>query len=523
VIRVGIDVGGTHTDAVLMDDDTIVATAKAPTTADATAGIVDALTAVAGRAEQRLGELDAVMVGTTHFTNAFVEARDLASVAIIRLGYPATQSVPPMSDWPDDVAGSIDTRAFLCHGGNEFDGRPISPLDPAELARVADQIRREGLESIAVCGVFATVDPSCEQQAEAILRDALPGIPISLSHEIGRSGLLARENATIVNATLRPLALRTVNAFREAVSELAIQAPIFVSQNDGTIASLEQTRRFPVATFTSGPTNSMRGAAFLSGLENCAVVDIGGTTSDVGILRHGYPRETTIDAEIGRVRTNFRLPDVVSVAIGGGSLVTDDNRLVHVGPRSVGYRLTSDGTVFGGTALTATDIAVAEGRVELGDRALVAHVDPDLVQRAAAHIESRIADAIDAMRTGPAALDAVIVGGGNILLRDHLTGVRRVIRPDHADVANAVGAAIAQVGATIEDIVSMERTDRAAAVDAVIERARHSAAACGACDESIRVIDIEEVHLAYLPGRQTRIKVRVVGDLELGARRALHR
>src|SRR5207237_377060 len=94
--------------------------------------------------------------------------------------------------------------------------------------------------------------------------------------------------------------------------------PAYLSQNDGTLMSVDYAQRYPVATFASGPTNSMRGAAFLSGRLDCAVVDVGGTTSDVGVLQHGFPREASIAVEIGEVRTNFRMPDVFSFGLAGG-------------------------------------------------------------------------------------------------------------------------------------------------------------------------------------------------------------
>ncbi len=127
--------------------------------------------------------------------------------------------------------------------------------------------------------------------------------------------------------------------------------------------TVDYAERYPVATFASGPTNSMRGAAFLSGLTDCAVVDIGGTTSDVGVLQHGFPREASVAVEIGGVRTNFRMPDVLSLGIGGGSHVDG----AEVGPQSVGYELTTRALVFGGDTLTATDLAVAAGLAEIGD------------------------------------------------------------------------------------------------------------------------------------------------------------
>ena len=114
--------------------------------------------------------------------------------------------------------------------------------------------------------------------------------------------------------------------------------------------------KFPVLTFASGPTNSMRGAAFLSGVHDAIVVDIGGTTSDVGSLQKGFPRQATVAVEVGGVRTNFRMPDVFSIGLGGGSLVVETGDGIKVGPTSVGYRIVSEALIFGGTTLTTTDV-----------------------------------------------------------------------------------------------------------------------------------------------------------------------
>src|SRR5207253_8649592 len=119
---------------------------------------------------------------------------------------------------------------------------------------------------------------------------AVPDAAISLSSEIGRLGLLERENATIMNASLSELAVHIAGAFRAAFAESGIAAPVYLSQNDGTLMTVEHAERYPVATFASGPTNSMRGAALLSGETHCAVIDIGGTTADMGILEGGFPR-----------------------------------------------------------------------------------------------------------------------------------------------------------------------------------------------------------------------------------------
>jgi N-methylhydantoinase A/oxoprolinase/acetone carboxylase beta subunit len=516
-MRIGIDVGGTNTDAVLMDGSTVLAAVKAATTDDVTSGIVGALDGLQAQRAFDPADVQAVMIGTTHFINALIEGRRLAPTAALRLGLPATASLPPMVDWPQRLVDAVQGRSYLAHGGHEFDGRHISELDEEELRRAAADMGAHGVRSVAISSVFSPVNTEFEQRAAAVLAEELgPDVAISLSHEIGRIGLLERENATIINAALRELATGIVDGLAKSVSGHGITAPIYLSQNDGTLMDVDFARRYPVATFASGPTNSMRGAAVLSGLGSCAVIDVGGTTSDVGILTNGFPREATTEVVVAGIRTNFRMPDVLSVGIGGGSLVRGDGE-VTVGPDSVGYRLTQEALVFGGRTLTATDVAVAAGRAVIGDPARVASIDRDLARRALARIAADVADVVERMRTSSEPLPVVAVGGGSILLPDELPGLGVVHRPENFAVANAIGAAIAQVGGEVDRIYAIEPGRRDAVVDEARQEAVDRAVAAGAEPHSVTVVDFDEVPIPYLPGNATRIRCKAVGDLRMGA------
>ncbi len=515
MIRIGIDVGGTNTDAVVMDGTTVVAGVKAPTTADVLSGVVAALQDVLRTASLRAEAIDVVMIGTTHFTNAVVQRRDLAPTAAVRLGLPATAALPPMVDWPGDLRDAIGNHAWLAHGGHEFDGRSISPLDEGELRGIAAEIARQGIASVAVSSVFSPVNDECERRAGAILAAALPGAHITLSAEIGRIGLLERENAAIMNACLRDLSRNVVAAFRGALGACGITGRFYLTQNDGTLMDAAFAERFPVLTFASGPTNSMRGAAFLSGVADAIVVDIGGTTSDVGLLHKGFPRQAMTAVEIGGVRTNFRMPDVYSMGLGGGSLVMEEGGGVRVGPRSVGFRLTEAALCFGGETLTATDIAVAAGRIDLGNRARVAHLPAALIDRTRARIALMLENAVERSRLTPDRLPVIVVGGGSILAEQRI-GELDVVKPAHFAVANAVGAAIAQVSGEIDRVYSLATMSRDDALADARTRATANAVAAGARPDTIAVVDVEDVPLAYLPGNATRVHVRVVGDLDVG-------
>ncbi|HTI52687.1 MAG TPA: hydantoinase/oxoprolinase family protein [Verrucomicrobiae bacterium] len=507
--RIGIDVGGTNTDAVLLEEDAVVATVKTPTTPDVTTGITRALAGLVERAPAAR-EAQAVMIGTTHFTNAVVQRRDLGRVAAVRIGLPSGASLPPFVDWPEDLADLVRAEVVMLEGGHEFDGRPLVPFDARGMRAAARRIRETGIRSVAVAAVFSPLNATCEEEAAAILRDACPDVAVTCSHRLGRIGLLERENAALLNACLIELARKTTRAFTEALRGSGIAAPLYLTQNDGTVMLAEVAETYPVYSFASGPTNSMRGAAFLSKRDEALVIDVGGTTTDIGSLRHGFPREANSVVEIGGVRTLFRMPDLLSLGLGGGTLVRREPALT-IGPASVGYRLTEQALVFGGDVLTVTDVAVAAGLIDLGDRSRVASLPGALVDAALTHIRAMIEEGVDRMKTDAGEAPLIAVGGGSFLVPPRLAGVSEVLNVPHQAVANAVGAAIAQVSGEVDQI--FQDLTRDEAIARARQAAEDKAVAAGADRATINVVEVEDLPLAYLPGNSLRTRVRVVGEI----------
>jgi len=509
VKRIGIDVGGTNTDAVLLEDARVVHTVKTPTTPDVGTGITRALRSLVEGVGAARAAVDAVMIGTTHFTNAVVQRRDLTRVAAVRIGLPASASLEPFVDWPEDLADIVRGEIVMLEGGHEYDGRPIVPFDAASMRAAARRIREQRLAAVGIASVFSPLNPACEEDAAAILREECPDIHVTLSHRLGRIGLLERENATLLNAALVSLARRTTRAFRDALEASGIRAPLYLTQNDGTVMLAEVAEAFPVYSFASGPTNSMRGAAFLSRLGDALVVDVGGTTTDIGSLRHGFPRPANNVVEIGGVRTLFRMPDLLSLGLGGGSLVREAPPAV--GPLSVGYRLTERALVFGGDELTATDVAVAAGLVDLGDRSRVAGLPAAVVRGALVRIRAVIEEGVDRMKTDARDEPLVAVGGGCFLVPETMPGVSKVVHVEHQAVANAVGAAIAQVSGEVDQI--FQNLTRAEAIARAQRLAAEQAERAGANAATLSVVEVEDLPLAYLPGNSLRVRVRVVGEI----------
>jgi N-methylhydantoinase A/oxoprolinase/acetone carboxylase beta subunit len=514
-MRLGIDVGGTNTDAVLMSGDGVIASAKRPSTGDVSGGIVAATLAVLAEAGRCPDEIDSAMIGTTHFANAFVERKGLLEVAVLRLAGATGEALPPMSGWPADLRRCVGGASFQLPGGYEFDGREIATLDERAIRSAARQIRRQGFEAIAVSCVFAPINRTMEDRAAQIVAEEVPGASISLSSTIGRLGFLERENATIINATLTRMAANVMRSFTAAFAELGIRAPLYVTQNDGTLTSAAYAARTPVLTFGSGPTNSMRGAAFLTGVQDAIVMDVGGTTTDIGALANGFPRESSVAVDIGGVRTNFRMPDILSLGLGGGTRIRIDETsgCVRVGPDSVGCRLLEDACLFGGATLTASDIAVKAGRASFGDPARVPDFEPAVIRRILAQFRRMFEDGIDRMKTAAGEVPVVLVGGGSMLVDRNLKGASCVVLPEHAAVANAVGAAIAQVGGEVDRIVAYEGKSREDVMRSIAEEAAGRAVAAGADPRTVRLVDVEEVFLSYLPGHTAQVRAKAIGDL----------
>lgn len=543
--RIGVDVGGTNTDAAILDISAydepgrgVLASHKAPTTIDITSGIEAAIEAVLKASEVERTRVLSVTIGTTHFINALVEAdsRRLDRVAVVRLCGPFTKQIPPFSDFPVGLRSILDGGSYYLPGGFEIDGRTVAPLDHEQITATTTAIVAAGIGAVAIIGVFSPLDHEGLHEAECkrLILDQAPGLRVACSNNIGQIGFMERENATILNAAILNTAQKVTKGFKRAMSHLGLTCPLFLSQNDGTIIDVDTAAEYPIKTFASGPTNSMIGAAFLAGLDGgkqpnsissksnecpqepqVLVVDIGGTTTDVcALLPSGFPRPAPGFVEVGGVRTAFSIPEVASIGLGGGSLVEPDPASpqdVTVGPTSVGHAIQCEALVFGGRTLTATDIMVAAAKVKLGDETMVQRVPQSTIQKAQRQIKKKLETVIDAMKVSQAPVHVLLVGGGAILAPPVLDGVEKCIHPIHEGAANAVGAAIAKVSGQVDLVeVVAGRSE-----DAILAQARQKAIDLavqnGAAPNDVRIVEVNKMPLQYTNQSAIRIQIKAVG------------
>jgi N-methylhydantoinase A/oxoprolinase/acetone carboxylase beta subunit len=514
--RLGVDVGGTNTDAVIIDENlTVTASVKVPTSEDVQSGIRNAIKTVLESSGIERGRIKKAMLGTTQCTNAIVERKRLSKIGILRIGAPATTGIKPMVDWAVDLSAVAEEIAVI-QGGYEFDGKPLTEFDKDAARAFFEKCKAKGVKSVAISQLFSIVRDENEAEAAQICREVMGNdVYISLSSKIGSMGLIERENATILNAALYEVARAFTEGFVKSLHEQGVtEADIYFSQNDGTLLNKENARRYPILTIACGPTNSIRGGGFLSGLSDAMVIDIGGTTTDFGILQKGFPRESGVAVTIGGVRTNFRMPDVISIGLGGGSIVREKDGVVTVGPDSVGYEINKKALVFGGDTLTATDIAVRTGiAANIGDASKVAHIDQALAEKALKKIVEMVEESLDSIKTSGADIDVILVGGGSILLPEKIAGVKKLYKPENFAVANAIGSAISKVSGLYEKLVSFNDVPREKAIEEGKAEAIKLAIKAGAKPETVEIVDVEDVPLQYQPNNTTRVKVKAAGEL----------
>ena len=512
-LRLGIDVGGTNTDAVIVDEaGAVLASTKVVTTPDPMDGIRSSLEGVLPDVDK--SAISQAMLGTTHPANAIIQRQGLDRIGILRLAAPSSLLVVPGTAWPRELVDAILGPSDIIEGGYEYDGSEIAPLDEDAVRRFAGECAGS-VKAIAVSCAFSPANYDHELRAGAILAEELgDDYGVTLSHQIGSLGLLEREDAAALNASLLGVSRAVVDGLARALDDNGLEVSAYLTQNDGTLMTAEQAVKFPVLTVGSGPTNSMRGASALAGLSDALVMDVGGTSTDVGILVDGFPRESSHAVEVGGVRTNFRMPDLISIGLGGGTIVHGEGADVKVGPDSVGYRVVEDALVMGGSVPTLSDVSVKAGRLSgFGDAGKAGAIDDATNGAALAWVDEQVQILCDRMKASRQALPLIAVGGGSHLVADQVPGVSEVIKPPHFAVANAYGAAIAEASGEVDRVYSYDASSREECLEDAKQLAIEAAVKAGADPANTRITTVMEVPMTYVPGGGCRVQVKAAGPL----------
>ena len=314
---IGLDTGGTFTDAALLDTATgaVIGTGKSLTTReDLSIGVGGAISRVLDAFDGDAADIGLVSLSTTLATNAVVEGVG-GRVCLIMIGFDRSALERA------DLARALgQDRVFFIAGGHNADGSPQTRLDEAAIRSAVSETAGD-ISAFAVAGHFATRNPDHETRARDLLL-ALGDAPVTCSHELSSSlGGPRRALTAVLNARLINLLDRLVAATESIMAERGLTCPLMVVKGDGSLLQADYARSRPVETVLSGPAASLAGAAFLAGTRTALVADIGGTTTDIALLQNGAPRLKADGALVGGWQTMVEAADIRTCGLGGDSEV----------------------------------------------------------------------------------------------------------------------------------------------------------------------------------------------------------
>jgi len=325
-LGLGIDTGGTYTDAVIVNLDTkdVIAKAKSPTTyQDLSIGITGALDGVLVQGGFNKQDVSLVGLSTTLATNSILQGRG-GEVGLIGIGW------RPEKDW--DLRCK---RSRFIKGGFDSIGRTVEPLDEEELKDAISEVS-QGVDAIVVSCMFGVYNSWQESEAADMIKK-MTSLPVVMGHTLtGELGIKERTVTAILNAKLLPVINDFLASIKSSLAKRGIQARILVFKGDGGLMTIETATEKPVETILSGPAASLMGANVLAGLDTCILVDVGGTSTDIAYLDGGFPRINFEGAMVGHWRTRVKALDMWTCGLGGDSAVRmGGNGDITIGPDRV--------------------------------------------------------------------------------------------------------------------------------------------------------------------------------------------
>ncbi|MBV8169956.1 MAG: hydantoinase/oxoprolinase family protein, partial [Alphaproteobacteria bacterium] len=479
-VWIGIDTGGTFTDVVLVDfaSGRQVFHKLPSNNADPAQAILDGTRAILELARVPERRVDHLVLGTTLATNAVIERNCAPTGLLTTRGFRdvlelARQRRPHVFNLDILKPEPPARRDARLEVGERIgpDGTVIRPLDEAELIAAVDRLKDLGVETVAICFVHSYANPAHEQRAKAVVRARWPEAYVSTSSEVmSEFREFERFATTTVNASLMPVMHRYLARFADGIAAMGIPIAPHVMQSNGGAASPAAVQALPINTFFSGPAGGVIGAAGVgqaAGLPNLITFDMGGTSTDVCLIKDGQPSRIN-QREIGGFPVRTATIDLHTIGAGGGSIAwVDPGGLPKVGPMSAGAQPGPAAYGHGGTRPTVTDAnvvlgrlnpeALLDGRMKMyPDRAeavlrdgLAAPLTMDLVDAAAGVIELVNVNMMGAVRVisvergeDPRDFALFAFGGAGPLLAAEVAdgmGIRQVLVPPHPGLMSAIG------------------------------------------------------------------------------------
>ncbi len=428
-LRVAVDVGGTFTDLQIHDAASgLVNSIKTPTTPDdPSQGLLNGINEAAAKFGFAPGDVGLIMHGSTIATNAVLERKLPKGALITTAGFEDVLEIGRHIR-KNVYALKAEPRALLIRRPQRYgviervraDGTVETPVDKSALMAIAERIRSQNVEAVAIAFLHAYRNPANEQRAADLLAEQLPNISISMSSEASPEiREYERTSTTVLNALLKPVISGYLGRLEERLQGAGIDAPIYMVQSNGGVALPDEAARMPVKLLLSGPAGgamAMAGLARHHVIANLVGFDMGGTSSDVSVVIDGAVGETT-ESEIDGLPLRLPMIEIRTIGAGGGSIARVEHGALRVGPESAGAVPGPACYAKGGTMATVTDANAALGRI--APEAFMAGRMTIDVERATAAVETHIA--------GPLSLDRDAACAGIVeVANTHMAGAIRL-------------------------------------------------------------------------------------------------
>jgi N-methylhydantoinase A/oxoprolinase/acetone carboxylase beta subunit len=522
-MKLGIDVGGTNTDAVIVRNDSkLLSWSKQLTTKDIISGIELVAKEVLTEANILPEQIEGVFVGTTHVLNALYHPVNLSKTALIRITKKPSL-IEPAVQWPDNLKKYI-SKVYHFESSYEYTGETNrhSTQNSNEINQLLNEINQFEIESICIVGAYSPLYESEEREIRDLIKERFPEMPITMSHEIGSTGFIERENAALLNAIISKVIRQAMIDLSTLFKKLSLECPCWLTQNDGSLMEIQEAIDYPLLTIGSGVTNSIRGASILSGLTRCIVVDIGGSTIDVGRILNGQPEVTVGSTSILDIDVNMRVPKMYSLPYGGGSLISIEEDSVVI-KETIASNIEQQGISWGGNSWTLTDSFLKVYPNSFSDEKITLKGLHQLVeedcQKVIKRVTREIKNKIGMFQLSNEALPLVLVGGGSSLLVDRLYGkYQKVFHPAGYHICNAVGACFAPLSSQIDKVFWLRDKSKQEVIDEEKEQLVQQLLQKGAKRNSIELVSIEEFPFDYMKGEVLRIRMKALGELEFSSK-----
>ncbi|MBD7936414.1 hydantoinase/oxoprolinase [Cytobacillus sp. Sa5YUA1] len=517
-MRLGIDVGGTNTDAVIIDDSgNIKAWSKQLTTSNLGETIYETAKIVLNEANVKPESMKGVFLGTTHVLNELYYPKNLAKTALIRLTKKPSKIKPGLF-WPSHLSKYI-IKEF--HLETKYDFTRQIPhydeIDHESVFKMIKELEKAKVESVCIVGAFSSFYEDEENNLKKVIASHMPSLSVTVSNEIGSIGFLDRENASLLNSMLSFVMKDALSSINDIFKNLGLHCPYWITQNDGSLMKVEEAIKLPIFTIGSGITNSLRGASKLTGLKNFIGIDVGGSTIDIGMVSHGHPQTEEGPVKVLDIPVNVRLPKVHSLSTGGGNLVNTHNGDLLI-EDTIASDITKDGLAWGGELWTISDSFLKIFPHSFKDKHIkyenLEGISTEDCLKVVNTVSSRIREKIRQLQPKDQYVPLVLVGGGSpLLLNNIFTKFDKAIQPVGYQICNAVGACYAPLSSSLDKVFWLNDRTKEEIVEREKERVITELIHKGAKPETIKINRVEEFPFDYLKGEMFRLKIMAFGDL----------